>query len=231
MDVKLVESHSGAHNPTRLPVTMEIMRKLGSIWLESPPHQDRTMLWAAACEGFFGFLRAGEFSVPCIQAYDPATHLSLSDLSLDSHQDPSLVCLRIKQSKTDPFRQGVEIFLGRTEADVCPVHALLQYIHWGTCLQPWYPLCSSNGGPAHTFISSQPDAGSTGVDARRFNGHSFRIGAATTASMQGLEDSLIQTLGRWRSDAYKTYIKGVQASSQLTALGGRGMHVCLCMCF
>ena len=32
-------------------------------------------------------------------------------------------------------------------------------------------------------------------------------GAATTASQQGLEDSLIQTLGRWRSEAYKIYIK------------------------
>ena len=46
-----------------------------------------------------------------------------------------------------------------------------------------------------------------GVEASNFNGHSFRIGAASTAAANGMEDSLIKTLGRWESDAYLRYIK------------------------
>jgi len=44
------------------------------------------------------------------------------------------------------------------------------------------------------------------VDAGSYNGHSFRIGAATTAAAKGLEDARIKTLGRWESTAYLRYV-------------------------
>ena len=46
-----------------------------------------------------------------------------------------------------------------------------------------------------------------GLEASKFAGHSFRIGAATTAAARGVEDSLIKTLGRWESSAYLLYVR------------------------
>ena len=45
----------------------------------------------------------------------------------------------------------------------------------------------------------------SGLDAKCYAGHSFRIGAATTATQQGLQDSLIEMLGRWESSVYTRY--------------------------
>ena len=48
---------------------------------------------------------------------------------------------------------------------------------------------------------------SQGINVHCFDGHSFRIGAATTATACGIEESLIQVLGRWKSSAFTRYIQ------------------------
>ncbi len=42
----------------------------------------------------------------------------------------------------------------------------------------------------------------SGIDSSKYAGHSFRIRAATTAASKGLSDTVIQILGRWRSDSF-----------------------------
>ena len=59
----------------RLPVTPLIMKAIGT----AHPGYESTMLWAACCVGFFGFLRYSAVG------YDNRRHLSVSDVSVDSH--------------------------------------------------------------------------------------------------------------------------------------------------
>ena len=49
--------------------------------------------------------------------------------------------------------------------------------------------------------------GKAGLNPAEYAGHSFRIGAATVAHLNGLDDSTIMTLGRWKSEAYLRYIR------------------------
>ena len=52
-------------------------------------------------------------------AYDSDMHLSLVDIALDDKNNPTVIQVTIKQSKTDPFRQGADLYLGKTGKDIC----------------------------------------------------------------------------------------------------------------
>ena len=76
----------------------------------------------------FGFLQISELTVPCHGTYNPGTHLSLDDISLDNRDKPRLIAAFIKRSKTNPFRKGVTLYLGATNHSVCPVTGGVPYL-------------------------------------------------------------------------------------------------------
>ena len=47
---------------------------------------------------------------------------------MDSQAAPSCIHVRIKASKTDPFRRGVTLVSGRTDNVLCPVKAVLSFM-------------------------------------------------------------------------------------------------------
>jgi len=61
-----------------------------------------------------------------------------------------------------------------------------------------------------------------GVDLSRFSGHSFRIGAATTAAKVGVSDSIIQIMGSGRSSAFVRYIR--TSGDQLVRISSEPVH-------
>ena len=67
-------------------------------------------------------------AVPSQEAYDPAVHPNKGDVAVDDPAPPSIIKITIKQSKTDPFRKGMNIFLGKTSSDLCPVAAIFNYL-------------------------------------------------------------------------------------------------------
>ena len=119
---------TGLPTPARLPITVEIMRQIKAVLLRDPQKYDNILLWAACCLAFSGFLRCGEFTVPSQTDYDKGAHLSVEDIALDSRSSPTVVIVTIKQSKTDPFHQGVDLHLGKTGSEVCPVSAILPFL-------------------------------------------------------------------------------------------------------
>ena len=145
---------------------------------------------------------------PDVGDFDPGQHLSVSDVMVDEVINPKVVTVHIKQSKTDPFRQGVSIFLSKTDLPLCPVAALLAYLVVRGNGDG--PLFLSRGQPlTRVQLVSELRKALTlaGEKPEKYAGHSFRIGVATMAVACGIPVDVIKTLGRWKSQAYQLYIR------------------------
>ena len=167
------------------------------------------MLWAAMTLAFFCFLRLGELT--CNQMFDPKHHLMYRDISFMPISSPKYMLVRIKVSKTDPFRQGQTIVIGKTNSPLCPISAMLAYLNSRPSSFDSGPLFIYVSG---AFLTREKLARETrlliskgGLGSSEFAGHSFRIGAATTAASANLPPWLIKMLGRWSSDCFERYIK------------------------
>ena len=70
----------------------------------------------------------GEITTLSDTAYDQAHHLSYADIAVDRVSSPTMLRCHLKQSKTDRFHQGVDIFVGKTDNQLCPVAAMMAYL-------------------------------------------------------------------------------------------------------
>lgn len=195
-----------------MPITSTILKELCKLLRSGvfSPLID-LMLQSAFNLAFFGFLRCGEFTCRS-KDFSKDNIVSIQDISLDGSLQ-NLV-FHLHSSKCDPFRQGVNITIFENNV-FHPVATLSKYIKFRTDLgaKPHSPLFV-NDDYDHTPLSRDRFIFllrnllfRLGYKDDKFCGHSFRIGAATSAAAAGIEDHIIQTLGRWSSDCYIRYIR------------------------
>ena len=210
----------------RLPIDAAALSALRAEWRGLTDRYESALLWAATCVGFFGCLRTAEFLVNSTEEFDERRHLTYADVAVDDRENPSWARIRVKFSKTDQLGKGAFAFLGRVRDGMCPVAALLQYL----------ALRGAGQGPLFRFPNGDPLTRRRlvaamrevlrrrGFDADRFSGHSLQIGAATAAARVGCPEEKIKALGRWKSNAYKRYIRlaGADITKVSSSLGGAG---------
>ena len=163
------------------------------------------MLWSACTLAFFGFLQSSEYIAPSIKTYDKAVTLSRKDIVMRKNT----IQVTIKASKTDPFCVGMTIFIAATGYPVCPFQALEKYLYYCKCHKgPLFKFSNGNYLTRQALASIvKKGLASYGISPSAYSTHSFHIGAASTAAAAGIPDSLIKSLGRWRSDCYQRYLR------------------------
>ena len=65
-----------------------------------------------------------------VSAFDSRIHLAWGDVAVSDTVLPSVVRVHVhlKRSKCDQFGKGVDIFLGCTYSEACPVLEILRYV-------------------------------------------------------------------------------------------------------
>lgn len=170
-------------------------------------HTDLTIQTACTL-AFYGFLRCSEFT--CRNTFNPTVNLCIEDVNFVSDNE---VVVNLKASKTDAFRRGIPISLFKMNNNICPYKQLHKFMDFRKCQKAKQTdsLFIDEAGLPLTrngFINKlKTILTALGFNEQLYSGHSFRSGAATTASSSGVEDSMIQTLGRWKSGCFRRYVR------------------------
>ena len=91
----------------------------------------------------------------------------------------------------------------------CPVRSLLNYLHTrppspGPLFVTQRRTPYTREGVAKTLKASLV---AIGVAPERYNTHSLRVGRATDLALEGASDATIRATGRWRSNAFLSYLR------------------------
>lgn len=190
---------------SRLPITISLLGAFMEI-LDLDIHQ-HLVIAAAITVGVYGLFRSGELTAKVREGSSTCPLLTRSHVKWEDDR----FTIRLESSKTDPFREGVDVMVNRNNSLTCP---------WATLRQLWITAPDqSNEAPLFQLEDGQPLmykelntaikalAQRVGLDPSLFAGHSLRIGGATSLAMLGYHPHVIKALGRWSSLTYQEYAR------------------------
>ena len=199
----------------RLAVTPAVLRTLyEKLMASSIPDITKKMLWAACTLLYAGALRSCEVLSPTKYSFDPTTTLRRCDLEvvreLVGMNRVKYLRLSIKNPK-EHKRAGVVTveILPAPRMFFCPVQAVSDFLR----ATPGYPrsmplLKTDRALLSRDWLNSVLKSCLDPVlNYGVVRTHSFRAGLTSALAKAGVSDDVLQSLGRWHSQAYNTYIK------------------------
>lgn len=193
-----------SRSDSRLPITENILQ---NIILTLPGisynKYEEKLFKAAFVTAFWGLFRVGELTM--CQGKNVDQLISIDDLKLDKGH----IIVLVRFSKNDQTGRGAEVKLERSGDQICPVSCLNEFLE----VRPKIPgplFCHFNGKTVTRYQFTAVLAKSLsflGLNTHKFTSHSFRIGRASSMATQGHSSEEIMLKGRWKSTAYKGYIR------------------------
>jgi hypothetical protein len=217
------------HKKPKLPITTRLLREMSShVALSSPGD---CLLWAMMWLALSGLLRISEFTVKGVDDADRLLRISqlwfiTRDNARVASSAPHLpyaslqyAVLHLDASKTDPFRVGTDIIIASPSA----LQALIAYLALRShdTRGAHAPLFSVNGTVPITrgwfmtrvYILLRR----IGLNPTLYSSHSFRKGGAVSLQERGVPDSVLRKVGRWKSDAFHSYVRDASLETLVAA--------------
>ena len=192
--------------------------------------------WTAMVVAFMGLFRKSEFTTKLWNLFNPTRNLCRADASFQ-RQPPAggsvfSMELHVKFYKNDQFGSTSAVPFRRIGGDFCPVELVQRVLDAFSHLPPTAPLFPGGvgfsgalSGPEFTALVARLVAATPELVGVKLLPHSFRIGGAMALFEAGAPDSVIQMMGRWKSDAFLVYLRSsrnvILHWNQMVASGAR----------
>lgn len=192
---------------TRAPITDEILKSIcNALPFVCFSQYEATLFKATYLLAYFGLLRVSELVFTSnMLANRP---LQTCDVQIETAAQALIVSIRL--SKTNQCGKPTILRIpAAADRTFCCVAAVVEYLKFRPDTASYF-FCHANSSPLKRsqFSGVLTKAISyAGLPVHKFKTHSFRIGRATTLASQGVSNETIKILGRWKSNAFQTYIR------------------------
>jgi len=198
---------------SRMPIVKPMLERLMLTLVHTgTDHYRQHLFQAMFALAFYAFLRIGEITIIGKDGHN--AHLIQRNQIRMQTKHFELKFISYKHSQGQPFSLSV---MEAQERGPCPVRAMQAYLQVrGDRPGPLFQYVTGHAVLRNDFNKELRQALLfCDLDPTAFKSHSFRIGAATTAAQLGMSDRQIRTLSRWKSDAFKQYIRCAALTSTL----------------
>ena len=166
---------------------------------------ESTLFQALFSVAYFGLFRVSE--LVATNPLSPNSGIQYPAIKVDTSARKLIITLNV--FKTNQHGLPIQVKIPCEPSPPCPLEAIQRFLARRPAVSgPFF--CHADGKPVTRYQFNavlQKCLYLTEFSSSHFRTHSFRIGRATDLATQGVTTEAIMELGRWKSTAYKSYIR------------------------
>jgi hypothetical protein len=195
--------------PKRDPFTIALILALRPVMDLTDPLQAAT--YACLTVSFFTIARTGEFTVPSLHAFDPLTHIKVSDIRHEKDRNGfNVIVFHIPRTKSSPT--GEDLYCAAQSSDADPRSVLNNHLHVNTppingALFSWRHASGVRPLTRSAFLQCLRQGAERLSSTNSLKGHGIRIGGTLEYLLRGVPFETVKVMGRWSSNAFILYLR------------------------